>query len=325
MIGVGGMAQEHVRHIEGEPRAVIAAICDPSEQSIAKTRENHAESTANAALFSDYKTMLKEVKLDAVVISSRHSDHFQQIVDSLDAGLHVLCEKPLVNSADDAKKIVAKAKASGKVVGISYQFHMDAAMRFIHKEIASGKYGKVQSFGILHQQDWKNLTVGTWRQDPALSGGGQVHDTGSHLIEVLLWTTGITPESVSARMDNRGTPVDINSVLAVQCANGVLGTLTICGDAKGGYFVITIWCDNGTFYARSGGDFTVQRPDGTTYKPEAEDMPEGTDMIRNFVAAIHGEEEIAVPPSNAVGVMELTEAAWRSAAEGGKPMKVEHS
>jgi predicted dehydrogenase len=324
MIGVGGMAQGHIERLEASPRAEIVAICDPSDKSIASTREKHPKATAGAGVYSDYRKLLEEAKPDAVVICSRHCDHFPQIIDSLDAGAHVLTEKPLVNRVVDAYAVLNKAESSGRVVGIAYQRHTDAHFRFIRQAIASGEYGKVQALAALQQQGWKKGTVGSWRQDPAASGGGQIHDSGSHLIDIILWTSGLTAESVSARIDNRGAPVDINSALSVQFREGAVGTVTIIGDAKGWYEDITIWCDNGTFYVRQNGGISVQRPDGTMYQPDVSTLPPASNVINNFIAAIHGEEEIGAPPICGLRVMELTEAAWRSGADGGKPITVEH-
>ena len=324
IIGVGGIAQGHIKLLGQSARAEIVAICDPSDKSVAMTREKNADAVARAAVYADHAALLAESTPDAVVICSRHCDHFGQIMDSLDAGAHVLTEKPLVNTVADAHTVMKRAESSGKVVGIAYQRHTDAHFRYIRKAIASGEFGKVQAVAALQQQGWRQGTVGSWRQDPAASGGGQIHDSGSHLVDILLWTTGLTADTVSARIDFRGAPVDINSALSVQFREGAIGTLTIVGDSRGWYEDITIWCDNGTFYVRQNGGFSVQKPDGTTEKPDLTTLAKGTDVINNFIAAVHGEEEIGAPPICGLRTMELTEAAWRSGEQGGKPITVGH-
>jgi predicted dehydrogenase len=325
IIGVGGIAQGHIERLARNPRAEIVAICDPSEKSIAATQEKQGAAVAKASVHSDYRKLLDESKPDAVVICSRHCDHFDQIIDSLDAGAHVLTEKPLVNRVSDAYAVLRKAESSGKVVGIAYQRHTDPHFRYIRKAIASGEFGKVQAIAALQQQGWRAGTVGSWRQDPAASGGGQLHDSGSHLVDIILWTTGLTAETVSARIDFRGAPVDINSALAVQFREGAIGTLTVIGDAKGWYEDITIWCDNGTFYVRNHDSFSVQNPDGKIVKPDLQALPRGSDVNTNFIAAIYGEEEIGAPAICGLRVMELTEAAWRSGEVGGQAITVEHA
>ena len=317
MIGVGGIAQGHVQRLLALPEVEIVALADASIKSIENTQERHGEGVAQAQTFADYRELLEKTKPDAVVICTPHTQHFSQGVDSLDAGAHVLLEKPMVNRVTDAHALLKKIDETGKVVGLAYQRHTDGRFRYVRDTIASGKFGPVQFVNALQQQGWAKGTVGSWRQDPAMSGGGQINDSGSHLLDILLWTTGLAPEKVVAFMDNRGTPVDINSALSVKFTNGAQGNISVVGDAAGWYEDITIWCDHGSFYVRNGGTFQVQGTDGKTFSPEPADMPASTDVDTNFVRAIFGTEEIAAPPICGLRTIELTEAAWESAAAGG--------
>jgi predicted dehydrogenase len=202
-------------------------------------------------------------------------------------------------------------------VGLAYQRHTMPQFRYIREKIASGEFGAVQFVNALQQQGWKKGTIGSWRQDPELSGGGQINDSGSHVLDVILWATGLAPEKVAAFMDNRGAPVDINTALTVRFTSGAQGTISIVGDSAGWYEDITIWCDKGAFYVRNNSGFQVQGPDGKTFSPEPADMPAGTDIDTNFVRAILGLEEVAAPPICGLRTIELTEAAWESGAAGG--------
>ena len=325
MIGVGGIAQGHVERLLKLPEVEIVALADASEQSIEKTKSNHAEGIANAKTYADYKELLADSKPDAVVICTPHTQHFQQAVDSLDAGCHVLLEKPMVNRVVDAHALLKKIDETGKVVGLAYQRHAMPQFRYIKEKIASGEFGQVQFINALQQQGWAKGTKGSWRQDPALSGGGQINDSGSHLLDIVLWTTGLAPDKVAAFIDNRGTPVDINSALTIKFTNGAQGTISVVGDAAGWYEDITIWCDNGSFYVRNVSGFQVQGTDGKTFSPEPADMPAGSDVDTNFIHTIEGTEEIAAAPVNGLRTIELTEAAWESGAAGGVLTDVKRS
>jgi predicted dehydrogenase len=325
IIGVGGIAQGHVQRTLETGRAEIVAICDPSPASIEKTRKNYGAGLERTKDYSDYRKLLEESKPDAVIICSRHCDHYQQIIDSLDSGAHVLTEKPLVNTVAEGHSVVRKAQQTGKVVGIAYQRHMAPHFRYIHQSIKSGEFGAVQAISALQQQRWKTATAGSWRQDPAQSGGGQLHDSGSHLVDILLWTTGLSADTVSAQVDRRGAPVDINDVIAIRFREGALGTITIVGDAIGWYEDITIWCEKGAFYVREKGGFTVQSPDGTFSQPSTDHLAGASNVDANFIAAIHGEEEIAAPPICGMRAMELTEAAWKSGELGGNAVTVQRT
>ena len=318
VIGVGGMAQGHIERLLRMPAVEMAAFVDISPKSLARTQEKHGEAVASVKTFSDYKEMLAEVKPDAVLIATPHTLHFPMAMDSLHAGCHVLLEKPMVNRVSEANALLKKIEETGKVVGLGYQRHSMPQFRYIKEKIASGEFGEVQFINALQQQGWAKGTVGSWRQDPALSGGGQINDSGSHLLDIVLWTTGLAPKEVAAFMDNRGTPVDINSALSIKFTNGAHGNISVVGDAAGWYEDITIWCDKGSFYVRNDGTFRVQGTDGKTSAPDTSEMPEGSDVDTNFIHAVQGTEEIAAAPINGLRTIELTEAAWESAKAGGR-------
>ena len=316
-IGVGGMAQGHIERLLKLPEVDMVAIADISDKSIERTLSRQPEGLAATKVYGDYRMLLEEAKPDAVVIATPHTLHYQMAVDSLDSGAHVLIEKPMVNRVVHAHALIKKVEETGKVVGLAYQRHTMPQFRYIRERIASGEFGKVQFVNALQQQGWAKGTVGSWRQDPELSGGGQINDSGSHLLDIILWTTGLAPDKVAAFMDNRGTPVDINSAVTVQFVGGAQGTISVVGDAAGWYEDITIWCDNGTFYVREGLPFRVQGVDGHITAPDLSDLPEGTDVDTNFIRTIQGRETIAGAPIDGLHTIELTEAAWRSAANGG--------
>ena len=325
IIGVGGMAQGHVKRMAELPEVELAALVDISDKSLERTRERHGEAVANVPTFHDYKEMLAEVKPDAVVIVTPHTLHFPMAMDGLDAGAHVLLEKPMVNTVGEAHALLQKIDETKKVVALGYQRHSMPHFRYIKEKIASGEFGNVQFINALQQQGWAKGTAGSWRQDPALSGGGQINDSGSHLLDIVLWTTGLAPANVAAFMDNRGTPVDINSALTIQFTSGAQGTISVVGDAAGWYEDITIWCDTGSFYVRNDGSFQVQGTDGKMFTPDTSQMPEGSDVDTNFIQAVLGKEEVAAAPINGLRTIELTEAAWESGRAGGTLTPVKRS
>ena len=325
VIGTGGMAQGHIEKLLTVPEVSLVAFADISDSSIEKTQKRHGDAAAEIPIFSDYKLMLETVQPDAVLIATPHTLHFPMAMDCLDAGCHVLLEKPMVNKVTEAHTLLKKIDETKKVVALGYQRHSLPHFRYIKEKIASGEFGAVQFINALQQQGWAKGTAGSWRQDAAQSGGGQINDSGSHLLDIVLWTTGLSPETVAAFMDNRGTPVDINSALSIKFTNGAHGNISVVGDADGWYEDISIWCDKGSFYVRNDGSFRVQGTNGETFSPELSEMPVGSDVITNFVHGILGTEEIAAVPINGLRTIELTEAAWESAAAGGKTTAVKHS
>lgn len=318
IIGVGGISYGHIKRFMESPDAEIVGLCDIVQSQLDKAVERVPE-LAGVPQYLDYRDLLAAGGLDAVEISSPHTPHFEQIMDSLDAGLHVLTEKPMVCTTAHAKAVIEKRDKVGKVVQISYQRHFQPPFRYIRKMVSEGKLGEINFISALQCQAWKRAQTGKWRQDPAISGGGQLNDSGSHLVDVVLWTSGLTAESVTAYIDNRGTQVDINSAISIKFTNGAQGTISVVADTTCGYYEdFTIWGDKGTIFYRNGKTIYCNES-GEFIEPT--DMPEGGNPDQGFLDAILGRAENWVPAECGLRVIELTEAAWKSGAIG-RPVAV---
>lgn len=313
IIGTGGMAQGHIARLLKNPRAEIAALCDIRDEALARTVERYPE-LKDVPQFPDHREMLASAGLDAIHIDTPHTVHYEQIMNGLERGVHVLCEKPMVCTVQHAKDVLRKIEETGKVFVLSYQRHYQPEFLYIRDTIAAGKVGEVQFVQGLQCQNWLKGTRGAWRQDPALSGGGQLNDSGSHLLAVLLFTTGLGVDRVAAFIDNLGVPVDINSALTLEFVGGAQGNISVVGNAPTWHEDITIWAEKGIFFMRNG-KLEVADENGKRSTPAAEEMPEGSTPDDNFIAAILGEEPVGSPAIWGLRVIELTEAAWTSAAE----------
>lgn len=320
-IGCGGVSNGHAQRIIAMPDAEIVAICDNSPEQLKAYKERYP-SLANVETYLDWREMLDKTKLDAVEIHTPHTQHYEQIMESLDRGLHVLTEKPMVCRTDHAIAISKKLKETGLKLQVSYQRHFGPSYRYARELIASGGLGEIHFLTAWQCQNWKDATTGLWRQVPELSGGGQLNDSGSHLVDIILWITGLQADEVTSFIDNRGTPVDINSAVSVSFTNGAKGTINVIGDAIRFEEEITIFGERGMLMFRRTGELIHADADGELHIPQR--MPRSTDPDRNFVDAILGKDELQVPVECGLRVIELTEAAWKS-AEQGRPVKVAHS
>ena len=309
LIGVGGISHVHIRGLLESPDAGIVGLADTDSARLTAAFEKVPELDGVAA-YDDYGKMIEAGGLDAVVISTPHTLHYGQIMDSLDAGLHVLTEKPMVCSTTRAKSVIKRAEETGKVVMIAYQRHFQPEYRFIKRMVEEGSLGEITFVSALQCQQWKAISSGTWRQDPALSGGGQLNDSGSHLLDIILWTSGLSAKSVHAYIDNCGTGVDINSAGSILFTNGAQGTISVVGDAPCWYEDFTIWGTRGVVLYRNG-KLTCCNEKGEMTEPS--DLPQGGNVDQGFCDVILGRDKNWVPPECGLRVIELTEAAWTSA------------
>lgn len=321
-IGCGGFMREHVGRLAAVTAARIEALAEPSKRNLKRFLGHHPE-LADLPAFGSHTDMLQEVELDGVVIASPHSCHYQQIMDALDHGVHVLTEKPMVDSVQQARTVIRKAKRKDLVLMIGYQRHYFPAFRLAREMLTSGKLGRITFVAALQAQDWLRGTKGTWRQDPALSSGGQLNDSGSHLLDALLWLTDLTPDVVCAQIDKRGSKVDILSALTVRFRGGAIGTIAVVGDAPGWWEDVTFYGEDGSLYVRDNRLILQTRGRGGGVKRQdiTDRLRYKGDPDKNFVDSIRGKDEPQTPAVCGLRVAQLTEAAWESARLG-KPVKV---
>lgn len=318
MIGCGGFQRYRLGNLAKVREAEVVALVDPGDDQIKLTKEAHPR-LEDVAAFNDHRAMLDAVKPDAVMIATPHTQHKQQILDSLAAGAHVCCEKPLVCSVQDAHDVIKARDAAGKIGMVSYQRHFQAEFRYIHDKVTSGEAGKLEYIQAFQAQAWLRGTKGTWRQEMCHSGGGQLNDSGSHLIDIILWSTGASVEAVSAYGENFGTEVDINTAVAMRLKGGAVGTLSVVGNGNGWHEDVTFFFENQIFYIRGGKLTIIDRKDNRLV---AENLSGGTTPDQNFIHSILGKVECESPFECGLEVIRLTEAAWRSIENGGGSVPV---
>jgi predicted dehydrogenase len=316
-IGCGGIARGHGKRLLSIPEAELVALCDPSTEAIERFVAHNPEARG-LPVYGNHETMLRDAALDAVAIFTPHTLHYPQITDALDRGLHVLTEKPMVCSVAHAHDVIARAKRAGKIVLVVYQRHYQPEYRYAREIVRTGQLGEIQFVDAMLSQNWLRTMVGQWRQDPELSGGGQLNDSGSHLLDVLLWVTGLAVEEVSAYIDNMESPVDINSAMSLRFVGGAQGTIAVLGESPVWWESVTFWGTKGAISYRDGE--LLHR----TYASDSSEpgpLPTPSTPDDNFIGAILRGEAVASPPECGLRVIELTAAAWRSAAAG-RPVKV---
>jgi predicted dehydrogenase len=322
MIGVGGMGREHIRRLLQVPEAEILALADPSAAAIEQVKESFPE-LANTAVYTDYRQAFSQANTDAAVIASPHSMHFEQGIACLDGGLHVLMEKPFVDGSEKAERIISHAASLNKHLAIAYQRHLMGPYIYIRDLIRNGELGKINFICAYQAQSWLNGTTGTWRQNPVISCGGQLNDSGSHLLDVVLWVTGLEPESVSAVMDNRGSQVDIDSAVTVRFREGAIATFNVVGSASIGWHEdVSFHGEKGTVLYRNNKIYVAK--EGQSEIAEVTDeLPASSDPNRDFVDLILGRvSEAAAPSSCGLRITRVTEAAWKSEANGSQVIRL---
>ncbi|MAE19707.1 hypothetical protein CMK12_12405 [Candidatus Poribacteria bacterium] len=319
MIGCGGNSSGHARVMNQNPDVQIVATCDVNtEISNSYIDRNLSDLEPRPQAFDNLDLMLAETAPNAVLISTPHTLHFEQGMKALEAGCHVLMEKPMVTDADDAYTLAAKVEETGKVLVIGYNTPCTANFYYLREQIRNQSLGKLELIIGYLSQNWKRGTAGAWRQNPALSGGGQAYDSGAHLLNSLCWSVEKNVAEVFAFIDNHGTQVDINSSINVHFESGVFASIVVSGNCPSDSSHMTYIFDGGRIDIDGWGGGWIKVFEGSKQIENpliTEEMNAGG-PDKNFIDAIMGRAEPRTTPLNGIIQSELMDAIYESGRTG---------
>ena len=292
----------------------VVAVADPSEAM-------RTSIAPGAAEFADHRAMLEAVELDGVVVSSPHGLHFGHVADALAAGCHVLVYKPMVTSSADARKLLRLAGATGLVVSLAVEGLYTPEFRHVRALLEAGELGEIRLVTGLCAQNWLPNVGGTWRTDPKLGGGGNLIDSGYHMLAALLHLTGQRPAEVFAFLDRRNERVDVETTAALRFDGGALGSIAVTGDAHG--------MEEGVYLCGTKASLTTSIYGGrlafvTGWSDrEIPRLEPAESAEANFVRCIRGEADALAGPELGLELARVVEAIVRSAEEHA-PVRVAH-
>ena len=190
VIGVGSIAEMHIAGYKADPRVELAAFCDINEERLKEKGERHGVTR----LYTDVKDMVAKEELDAVSVCTWNAAHAPCTIAALEAGLHVLCEKPMAMNVAEAEAMRDTAKRSGKLLMIGFvrRFGNDCAV--VQDFINEGYFGDLYYAKATYLR--RNGCPGGWFGDKSRSGGGPLIDLGVHVIDLVRYLMG-NPKPVS--------------------------------------------------------------------------------------------------------------------------------
>jgi predicted dehydrogenase len=320
ILGCGGMAGAHAGRFKRNKDVEIVACCDVSEEIVEKyITKNLSDYPTKPAIFTDPAKMYATAKPDAVTIVTPHTKHFEHGTQALDAGCHVLMEKPMVTAAEDAYAIAAHAKKAKKIFVVGYNTPCTPEFNYLRETIRNKTFGKLELVSGYLSQNWLKPTTGTWRQKPELSGGGQAYDSGAHILNSLCWSVEGNIAEVFAFIDNHGAAVDINSSINVRFDNGVFASIVVSGNCAASGASMHFVFEKGRIDIDGWGGtwIKVYGEREIKYPPITGEAQSPND---NFIDAILGRAEPRTSPANGIVQSELMDAIYES-AKTGKPAK----
>ncbi len=243
LIGTGMMGVEHINNLAITPGAVVTALADPDHGSLDWAKSALKDRAEGVAVFDSAAALAAAGRCDAVIVASPNFTHRDVLVPLFDAGLHILCEKPLATTIDDARWIVEQAAKTDKVFWTAMEYrYMPPAAEFL-ADIRGGAIGRLQMLSIREHRFPFLVKVGDWNRFSHNTGGTMVEKC-CHFFDLMRLITGSEAVRVycSGAMDVNhldedydGKCPDIidNSFTTVDFANGVRAMLDLSMFADG--------------------------------------------------------------------------------------------
>jgi len=325
IIGCGGMARHHIRRmLQQLDTTRIAVISEPSPAACAATAEVFEEAGLESPpnqpdlgrLLADYGDCL-----DAVLIVTPHVYHHDQAKACLETGLDVLLEKPMVMNAAEARSLIETRDRTGKLLVVAFNGSLSPQIRAAANMLRSGELGEILNISAVVWQGWGPGTVGKWRQQPEISGGGFMFDTGAHMLNTVADLAGEDFVEVAAWLDNHGRPVDTLAAVMGRLKSGALVTLNGCGETIPSCASdVRVFCSKAIMHTDVWGQWLKIQRYGEERLIEVK-VPPSLGVWEQFLAVRNGQMPNPCPPEIGLRMALLWDAIKASAAQNGVPVR----
>ena len=346
IIGCGGIANgKHMPALSKLDNVEMVAFCDIIRERAEETAKKYG--TEDAKVYVDYRELLEDKTIEVVHVCTPNKSHADITVDALEAGKHVMCEKPMAKTAADARRMVEAAKRTGKKLTIGYQNRFRPDAQYLYQACRRGDLGEIY-FAKAHAV--RRRAVPTWGVflNEEEQGGGPLIDIGTHALDLTLWmmdnykpkiVLGTAyhklknqrntanawgdwdPEKFTVEdsafgfivMEN-GATIFLESSWALNTLDVMEAKTTLCG-TKAGADMRDGLRINGVEFGRMYTKKPTLDAGGVDYYEGAAEDP-GDLEARMWIEAIINDTEPVVKPEEALVVTEILEAIYESARTG---------
>ncbi|MFN7252610.1 MAG: Gfo/Idh/MocA family protein [Anaerobacillus sp.] len=346
IIGCGGIAiGKHMPSLSKLETVEMVAFCDIELKRAEEAATNFG--TKDAKVYSDYQELLKDEAIDVIHVCTPNSSHCEITVASLEAGKHVMCEKPMAKTTEEARLMVEAANRTGKKLTIGYQNRFRSDSQYLHTVCSNGDLGEVY-YAKAHAI--RRRAVPTWGVflDEEKQGGGPLIDIGTHALDLTLWMMdnykpqvvigstfhklGKKEKAANAwgswdpkkftvedsafgfiKMEN-GATIVLESSWALNSLEVDEAKCTLCG-TEGGADMKDGLRLNGERYSQLFTEKVELNAEGVAFYDGSEESAADKEA-RLWIEAILTDKEPVVKPEEALVVTQVLEAIYESAKTG---------
>lgn len=335
IIGCGSISmQRHAPEYFANPNCEIVGLFDPIQERAELVRNKFG-----GKLYNTIEEMLADSNIDAVSVCTSNSAHAKISIDAMNAGKHVLCEKPMAVTMDDCLEMGKVAEKTGMILMIGHNQRFAPAHVKAKKIINSGELGRVISFrttfGHMGPEYWSaDKSKKTWFFDKKAAFLGATADLGIHKLDLISWLLDDSIGKISAfcetldKKDDASEPisVDDNMVCLLKMKKGSIGTLTVSWTYYGEEDNSTVlYCENGIIRIYDNENYPVEIEYRNSEKAyfKVGSIQTNTDVVQAnsgvidaFIESIVNNSVPAVSYQEAISIMRAIFACVESSQEG---------
>jgi predicted dehydrogenase len=318
IVGCGRAARIHLDRLLALAEVSVVGCADTNlaHAQTLSARVGEVRGSGQVPCFKDHRQLLKQPELDALCIFTPHLWHYRLAMDALQAGCHLFIEKPLSTNVQEAVDIVGLARGRALKVAVGHQYRLRPSLAEARRLIQQGKVGRLRLITATLAQPWlagREGPADAWRRDPKVAGGGMLADTGDHLIDALLWSTGQAAQDVYAAQTKLESGLDVVTAATLRLQDGTPATLAVTGLSPGFVFELNYLGERGRIRATD----QLLEVDDNGKGPQPISLPEPKESIDgNFVGSLMHDHAPCCPADQALETVRLIEAVVRSGAIG---------
>lgn len=330
VIGCGHWGPNHIRVFSGLPNSNVVMCCDANKSRLAVMKQNFP-SILTAA---DHKELLRDDRIDAVVISTPTVSHYKIVKEALESGRDVLCEKPLAMSSGECRRLADLALEKKRILMVGHVFLFNSGIRRLKEDIRRGSYGR-----LLYMHS-KRTNLGPFRDDVNV-----IWDLASHDTSIFNFLLDASPVEVSA-YGGRYLKMKLEDVAFISMVypKDILVNfhvswldpkkvrqITVVGDKK-----MAVWDDldsvgpiklydrkiNTERYYNGFGEFQLLAKEGNILIPKLSLYEPLKEQNAHFIKCVMNRKQPVSSGEDGIRVLRILEAAQKSISKNGKAIRL---
>ncbi len=322
ILGCGMIANFHAKAIQSLDNAVLYGVADNDFNRAQGFAENYS-----IKAYKTYEDMLSDSEIDAVCVCTPSFFHAENAIDALRANKHVVLEKPMAITVEDAERIIAECKTSGKLLTVICQLRFSSDMQKLKQLIAEDAFGKI-AFCDLYMKYWRDPSYyanGGWKGTKKFDGGGALMNQGIHGVDALLYLAG-DAKLLKAKTKTHLHNIEVEdlAVAMLEFENGALGVIEASTCVNPGFDrKIEILGSNGCAILKEDkfeklvvrGETIIengsQNAVGTASDPSAMSHKLHAMQINNLINAAMGKEALLIDCNEGLRAVKLIEEIYK--------------